>query len=162
MNQKLKVMLPCLSILLCGCVGCRHTLFDTIARSTRVDPRNAYSLFAGVREPRAVPREVTDLQANGAAWMDMNVLCRFRAPTKIIDSIVANGYQRTNWETVATAMHFPDFTNSFVPSWNPDALHAKECYIQRVERDHGTDMLYLALDRQEGIVYAVGQGDAHD
>jgi hypothetical protein len=109
-----------------------------------------------------VPGEVTDLQVDGAVWMDMHVLCRFHAPTQVIDAIIARGYQRTNWDAVVTAMHAQYYTNSFVPAWSPDNMRTRECYLRRVERDHGTDMLYLVVDRQTGLVYAVAEGEAHD
>ena len=95
--------------------------------------------------------------------MDMHVLCRFRAPESVIDSLLIRGYQKTNWEAVAEAMQpDADYTNAFSPMWSPGELGTKECYLQRVEREHGADMLYLTLDRRSGLVYAVAEGEVHD
>jgi hypothetical protein len=156
------IVVVSVAILVCSCIGCRNTKPDLEVPSTRIDPTNAYSLFAGIAEPAMVPGEVADLQADGAVWMDMHILCRFRAPAQLIDAIVARGYHRTNWDGVVTAMHAQYYTNSFVPAWNPDDVSTRECYFQRVKRDHGTDMLHLMVDRQTGLVYAVAEGEAHD
>jgi hypothetical protein len=144
------------------CASCRKTdprqgaFFQTTIAAT-----NAFSLFAGGTAPVPVPSEVRDLQAYGAVWMDMNVLCRFRAPAGVLDSLLAKGYQRTNWEAVARAMHSQPYTNCFFPRWDPDNIPIKECYLRRVERDHGTDMLYLVLERHSGVVYAAAEGEVH-
>jgi hypothetical protein len=158
----MKAMLVFVPMLLCCCVGCRTVEPELEFPSTRIVATNAYSLFAGVTAHAVVPSEVTDLQADGAVWMDMHVLCRFRAPDRVIDAIIARGYQRTNWDAVATAMHEEYYAKSFVPPWNPDSIRTRECYLQRVERDHGTDTLYLTVDRQTGLVYAVAEGEVHD
>ncbi len=127
---------------------------------TRVTAPQAFSLFAGVTEPTPVPREVTDLQAAGAVWMDMHVLCRFRAPARIIDSILAEGYERTTWSAVEEAMQDTEYVVAFSPKWEPGRISEKECYMQQVKRDGGADTLFLVVDRSSGLVYAVGDGEA--
>ena len=143
-----------------GCIGCRKDVpQETAWPETRIQPINAYRLFAGVTGQ--LPNEVRDLQVNGAAWMDLHVLCRFRAPEKLIDGMISNGYQRTNWEGVVEAMHSKNYTESFSPKWDPDSIKFKECYAQQLKQDHGTDRLYLVIDRLRGVVYAVAEGETH-
>jgi hypothetical protein len=159
-NRKAAPLLLAVSIL---CIGCRsNSSGSTQPFKTGVAPANAYSLFLGVTKPAKVPSGVNELQAAGAMWLDMHILCRFHAPDAAIDSMIAKGYQRTNWEAVVTAMHPVNYTNFFAPAWNPDGIRIKECYLQGIERDHCTDMLYLAVDRQTGFVYAVAESKDHD
>jgi hypothetical protein len=130
--------------------------------NTDITTANAFNLFARVTAPASIPETVRDLQANGAVWMDMLVLCRFQAPTNVINSILEKGYQRTTWNEVERAMHPRHYTDSFSPKWNPDSIAVKECYLQRIERDHGTDILYLVFDGRSGVVYAVAKGEVHN
>ncbi|MDB6028639.1 MAG: hypothetical protein JWM68_4862 [Verrucomicrobiales bacterium] len=144
------------------CASCRKPAQkQDVMFQTGILATNAYSLFAGATAPTNVPSEISDLQADGTVWMDMHLLCRFRAPPNIITSILANGYQTTNWDAVEVAMHPRNYTNSFSPKWDPDTIVGKECYLKRVENKHGDDTLYLVLDRHSGVVYAVGEGSVY-
>lgn len=90
----------------------------------------------------------------------MIVLCRFHAPAHVIDSILAKGYQRVTWGDVVNAMHYPHYTESFSPKWDPDGIVVKECYSRQVKISNGKfDTLYVTLDRSSGIVYAVAQSN---
>jgi hypothetical protein len=142
------------------CAGCRNpATHQEFPFQPVVSATNAFSLFAGITNPVAVPIEVKDLQGGGYSLMDtLAVSCRFRAPAHVLDSILAKGYQQTNWNAVAEAMHIDLMTNGYSPKWDPDSIQVKECYFQRVERHPGSDELHLVVDRRSGLVYAVGVG----
>jgi hypothetical protein len=53
------------------------------------------------------------------------------------------------------------YIGSFSSKWNPTDLKQRECYTKRVEQGHSTDILHLVVDRQAGLVYAVGVGTVH-
>ena len=101
----MKATLALTAVLLCCCIGCRNSKPELEVASTGIDVTNAYSLFAGVTKPAMVPAEVTHLQAGGAVWMDMHILCRFHAPGRVIDAIIAratNGQIGTLWSLPCT------------------------------------------------------------
>ena len=123
-----------------------------------VKPDDAFRLFAGLTAPAPVPAGVNNLQAGGAIWMDFTVCCRFSATKEIIDSIINNGYEEVQWETIQPDMSPKPYIDDFSPKWNPAGLKQKECYTKRVELDDAMDTLHLVVDWQQGIVYAVGNG----
>jgi len=146
-------------ILCCGCS--RNTPGFGGGHDVSVKPEDAFRLFAGLDPSASVPVGVKDLQGNGAAWMDFNVCCRFTAPQKVIDSIISNGYQKIQWDTIKPDMFPGPYVDDFSPKWNPTGVMEKECYSKRVEQDHSIDILHLVVDRKQGLVYAVGVGIVH-
>mgnify|MGYP006971740759 CR=1 FL=1 len=127
--------------------------------STDVDPESAFRFVAGLRGTDTIPAGVTDLQADGASWMDVSVCCRFSATDGVIDAIIARGYESAKWEDVKAEMVPGSYTKEFSPKWAPEDVAMKECYIKRVERKETIDELYLVVDRERGIVYAVGSSN---
>ena len=148
-------LLPAILVTTGGCHRDANTLPGGFS------PEEAFHLFAGIPNTAPVPKEVRELQAAGAVWMDMHVLCRFRAPTDIIDQVLTNGYRQTSWDKVMTSMHPKNYTEHFSPKWNPDGISVKECYLKRDESTNGTDVLTLVVDRRSGVVYVVAEGEVH-
>ena len=126
---------------------------------TDVSPESAFRFVAGLSGADAIPASVTDLQGDGAQWMDVSVRCRFYAPDDIIDAIIASGYESAEWDDVKAEMAPGPYTKRFSPKWAPEDIAPKECYIRRVGRESSLDVLYLVVDRERGIVYAVGESN---
>jgi hypothetical protein len=150
------IVIVTLAPLFCGCGQKSNDIPDV-----SVKPDDAFRLFAGLKALAPVPDGVKNLQASRAVWQDFTVCCRFTAPQQVVDTIVANGYSPTNWAAIVSEMSPEPYVDDFSPKWNPADLKQKKCYTKRVEQNHSTDILHLVVDRQQGLVYAVGAGSVH-
>lgn len=126
---------------------------------TDVSPESAFWFISGLRGAEAIPVGVTDLQGNGARWMDMTASCRFSATDDVIDVIIATGYHTAEWSDVKAKMVPGAYTEGFSPEWAPEDISEKECYIKRIERENSTAEFSLVVDRERGVVYATGESN---
>src|SRR4051812_38028872 len=98
-----------------------------------VHPRDAYAMIAGLKGSETVPASIKNLQADGAAWMDMRFCCRFTAPEGVIKSIIDSGFKQIAWDEIASEMMTEHYTKRFTPKWNPAAITQEECFLKAIE-----------------------------
>ena len=112
--------------------------------------RSIYAYFAG----HELPASVRALQVEGDLSSEGQVWCRFTAPAEVIDEIIASGYDRWRWDEIRESMTPGVPLTAFTPPWDPAGARLKESYSQGVEIGGYGDRLYLAVDRESGMVHA--------
>jgi hypothetical protein len=143
-------------LMIVGFVVVITTVLSWWPPDTDLSPELAYRVVAGLSRSAPIPAGVTDLQADGADWMDLSIRCRFTASPEVMDVILATGYEAADWGAVKAELSADAYTDGFSPKWAPEDVAMKECYIKRVDRRDSTDELYLVVDRERGVVYAAG------
>ncbi len=135
-----------LCLLTAGCL-------DLEIEEGKIDPKLAYRNI--IQNP--MPNSVKELQGTGGSWQGYVCWLRFKADDPAINAIIAQGYQRMNWQDIALDMDIdPEYDASvFTPDWKPSAINQKECYqldnVQNPWTHSGTNV--LVIDRTTGTVY---------
>ena len=90
--------------------------------------------------------------------MDYHFAIRFNASAATIKPMLDSGYTATDWRTIESAVAQPLYGEDFEGRWLSDTIVNKECYSRFIESADSTEALFLVIDREQNLVYGVGNG----